>query len=294
MNSKTNLLSALCMAGGLAFSGCLFQNDATTDGDEPKPSTLTTAAVTASAITWYQYCSGCITPTLEYDYSTDKRSGYTFSFNYPVIPATPLVWHGPTGTIRKYQPPFTNFADMDASLWDFYMLQAGTGRIAVLKGSTWSDLPTPPKGARRIGVNGVGNIAILTNEVKTGGYGIQVYSAWNKTWVDIIGAGIDLDYDSNGDLWVISNNAWAFRLPAGSPNWVGEGDFSQYGATEISAGGGKIAAITNVFGGKGNTLMQWTYSGWKSIPGNLDHLNIDAGGRLWGSSNQSITYYCQL
>jgi hypothetical protein len=305
MKHSTLSLSGSLLAAATLLTGCLMQDEshsALQPSKESGKNELSSSASTAATLTWVQFCYSCIMPNLEFDLNnpTNDRTGWTFAFSYPVIPPKPLTWHTDGwAPATRADAAFTDIADMDNSVGELFMVQTSTGRITSLKGESmgnpvWHDLPVAVKGVQRIGVNAKRDIAILTKEVKPGGYGIQVYSPQTNSWQDIDGGAIDLDYDSNGDLWVVNNRAWAFSLPAGSRTWVGQGEFESSGAIAISAGGGRIVAITKVYGGKGNTLMQWGYHTWQPIPGQLDHLNIDAGGRLWGSNNESKSFYCQL
>lgn len=295
MPSNTFRASVMCLVGGMALTGCLPAPEE--PGPDAAVNSLAVSASSTQALTWVQYCFGCIMPNLEFDLSYPQydRQGWTIAFNYPVLPPKPLIWNR---TTQRYDPPFTDFADMDNSVGEIFIVPASTGRIANLNinSPVWKDLPVAPKGARRIGVNATRDIAIVTNEAKAGGYGIQLYSPASNSWVDIAGGAIDLDFDTNGDLWVVNDKAWIFKRPKATGIWEGMGDVNTEGARAIAiaVGGGRAVVLTNKTANNGYTLMQHTASRWIPIPGELDHINIDAGGKLWGSNNKSVSFWCQL
>jgi hypothetical protein len=254
----------------------------------------TAAALAPAAITWYLKCDGCIMPSFEWS-PAQGVLGWTYSYKHPVTPSWPIKqWSNDQYNGRTiYRPPEMGLlVDMDASVGKLYYLTSYK-QICLLNRfpASWGLLqPAPPKGARRIGVNAVGNVAVITDQAFPGGYGIQVFK--NGAWVDNSGVGVDLDFDSNGDLWTVKDDGSVWRQPANQSGWEYKGASN---GQRISAGGGKVAVITKVYAGSGNLLKRWAGgTSWQDIPGQLDHLNVDAQGRIWGSSNKSESFYAAL
>jgi hypothetical protein len=287
------------------LSGCM-ESPSEIPAERPsaaKPAETAIAAATTATMTWYSLCTGCIMPAMEW-WDGTTVGGWTYSYNHPVSPAFPIVRRENPGTPTgpKMARPPGNLVDMDASDGSLAYL-SDNGIIYSLTGinTTWTIIwGTPLKGARRVGIAKSNAIAIVTNEVKPGGYGIQVPSNGSlRSWKDIDGGAIDLDWDDNNGLWAVRSNGevwskadWDYEGGAPVPAWVYRGNPGGY---RISAGGGKVAVITNVYGGSGNYLKRYVGgTTWADIPGQMDHINIDGQGRIWGSNNRSQSFYAAL
>lgn len=290
-------LLTIPLAGALlaGLSGCM---ESHTEPAATEPSMNPVAAsVGTAAMTWYKKCDGCIMPSIEFNPNNpyDALMGWVYLFKNQVTPSHPIMQYSNDqyNLHKTYRPSeMGSLVDMDASYGTLYYLTAWEN-ICVLnrEPDDWGVLPRSPRGARRIGVNAHGNIAIVTNEKVPGGYRVQLYQG--GAWVDIPGGVIDLDYDSNGDLWAVNESGHVCKLPANQPDWVYMGYANGF---RISAGGGKVAVLTNVRGGGGYFLKRWVPGGitWQDLDGQMDHLNVDTQGRIWGSNSSSQIFYAAL
>jgi hypothetical protein len=295
-------LASLCLSGALFLTGC-FQTEmpSVPEGEDSHQVGMAASVASVTDVKWFQWCYNCIMPSMEVSpNSALPRSGYFWSYTHPVQPPNAVIWFGAVNNGHRYYPPFLNLADMDASFSTLYILST-TGQIAYADGYsasfTWNYLPNPPKGARRIGVNYKGDIAIVTNEPRYQGYLVQVYSPLNG-WEDVDAGVIDIDLDANGGLWAVGGDKQVYYRPSAPPSapglWLSRGYPGASGASKISAGSGRVAVITNTYAGKGNTLMIRSSGEWVTIPGQADHLNVDYGNRLWVTSNEAKGYYTDL
>jgi hypothetical protein len=130
--------------------------------------------------------------------------------------------------------------------------------------------------ARDIGIGGNGEVYVIGNNPRAGGYGIWRLIKGNE-WQEIGGGAVRIDVDDKGIPWVVNSIGQIFKRE-GNEWRLMPGLASDIG---IGADGSVWIIGTNIVHDGGFGIWKWTGKDWMTFDGAALKIDVDRNGDPW-------------
>ncbi len=281
------ILPAAVASLAVSLTGCL---DSGSDATAGSPGAL---AASTAAQTWSSVCGSCGSRVAFSNVQNPANYyGWTLDSGYTPKPSGGYA-------VRRITSAFGN-SIFPGGLVDLDLLGNSTlfgvsDAGGVFKNdypfdvnNPWAQISTPAS-ARRVGV-GTNKVWILTTETVTGGYKLY-YLGTGNTWSNVPAGLTEIDVDNNGDVWGVGNGGQVYRLPGGNPLVAWEQKYSGGDALNVACGNGKIYIMVTTTAAGGYRIKEWNGTAFSYIPGGVQDIMVDVGGRLWAADTGRNVYY---
>jgi hypothetical protein len=297
------LFPAILLTGAAVFTGC-FNDGAGIASSDPADAQSPTAAKVTSGGDWTYIGGAGSVPA--FTGITGSNSGWALDPTYSPQPAGGLA-------LRRFQS--STSAIVPAGLLDLDIIGnteiVGTNDQGAIfrnptaidpNGGTWISMGQPdvyPKNGsdyRKIAAGANGAVFVFGSVQVAGGHMIYKF-AGGTTWTAVPGGLTDMDVDNNGDLLGLNSNGEVFKLSPGNSGgtWTRLAVNSVFKG-KIAAGGGKyyLLSTENITGG--HPVYKWNGSSFVKVESTFGMMDIqvDAGGRLWGTNELNFIYRYKL